>query len=76
MPAFPSHALRVPESSEAGASAVVPMREIPQVSRQSPAPQADSAPQAEPAPAAEDPNIETVDAHPQRRPARLRPGSA
>lgn len=40
-------ALSAPESSQAGASAVVPQQEAPQVSTPSPAPQADTAPTAE-----------------------------
>ena len=41
------HSPRAPESSQAGASAVVPQQEAPQVSTPSPAPQADTAPTAE-----------------------------
>lgn len=41
------HSLSAPETSQAGASAVVSQQEAPQVSTPSPAPQADTAPTAE-----------------------------
>lgn len=41
------HSLSAPETSQAGASAVVSQQEAPQVSTPSPVPQADTAPTAE-----------------------------